>query len=318
MANELMLKIVAIKAEAKDVLSFELADPLRQDLPSFTPGAHVEIHLPNGLTRHYSLCNDPCETNRYVIGVGLSIQSRGGSKLMHGLMRVDDTIRVSPPRNHFPLVTSAQRYDFIAGGIGITPILSMVKWCQAHQKDWHLHYLARNRLRAAFYEELQELAPERVSYHFLDEQNGQPSNIDSLVSSLPFSSHIYCCGPVGLMERVQASAVDRPADNVHFEWFNAAPEIPTEQNDHFTVVARASGLTLDVPPEKSILQVLEENGVNVPFSCREGLCSSCETRVIAGTPDHRDMVLSQADKASNETILICVSRSNSEILELDI
>ncbi len=314
----LTLQIKAITAEAKDILGFELVSAEGEDLPVFGPGAHLELELPNGMLRHYSISSGCWERNRYVIAVGLSPVSRGGSKFMHGELRVGDRIRTSVPRNHFPLIENGERYDFIAGGIGITPILAMVRWCEEVGKPWFLHYLVRNRLRTAFYEELQQFPAGRVKYHFLDENDGRHLDIESTLSAIPFDSQIYCCGPIPLMERVKAVASDRPEANVHFEWFTAAPKAETDLEEGFIVVARQSGITVDIPPGKGILEVLEDNGLSLPFSCREGLCSSCETRVLAGVPDHRDMVLSAEQKASNETMLICVSRSKSEVLELDV
>jgi ferredoxin-NADP reductase len=316
--SDLTLRISAINAEAKGILSFELTSLEGQDLPYFKPGAHLEIHLPNGLIKHYSLSNNSVERNRYVVGVSLSPVSRGGSSFLHGGMRVGDSIRTSLPRNHFPLIETAERYDFIAGGIGITPILAMIRWCVDNGKDWHLHYLARSRLRAAFFEELQQLSARKVSYHFLDEQDGQPLDIEGAVSAMPWNSHIYCCGPGPLMERVKDATAGRPAEHAHFEWFSAAPKVDSELATSFSVIARRSGLTVSIPPDQSILEVLENSGICLPFSCREGLCSSCETRVIAGVPDHRDLVLSDQQKATNQTMLICVSRSKSEVLELDV
>lgn len=194
-AGQLDAVIAQIHAEGKDVLSFELVDPQGRELPSFEPGAHLEVHLPNGLIRHYSLCNDYRERNRYQIGVGLSAQSRGGSRLLHGSLKTGERLRISAPRNNFPLVTDGAHYSFIAGGIGITPILAMIRWCLANEKPWTLHYLARNRLRAAFYEELLALGGEQVKFHFLDEHDGQPLDIEHTVAAMPAYTHIYCCGP---------------------------------------------------------------------------------------------------------------------------
>ncbi len=316
--SELTLRISAINAEAKDILSFELVSFDGQDLPPFAPGAHLEVQLANGLLRHYSLSNDCSERHRYVIGVGLSLTSRGGSRHLHGGLRVGDKLICSLPRNHFPLIENAERYDFIAGGIGITPILAMARWCEANGKHWHLHYLTRSRLRAAFYEVLQNLAPHRVSFHFLDEHDGQPLDLEHALTQIPAHSHIYCCGPDPLMKRVKAGTDQRPAGRAHFEWFAVAAPAAASAETGFTLVARRSGITVRVPAEQSILQVLEENGLCVPFSCREGLCSSCETPVLAGTPDHRDLVLSDRQKASNLTMMICVSRSKTAVLELDV
>lgn len=316
-AGQLDVVITAIRAEARDVLSLELVDPQGRELPAFEPGAHLEIQLPNGLIRHYSLCNDYRERNRYQIGIGLALESRGGSRFLHGGLKLGERLRIGAPRNNFPLVADGEHYSFIAGGIGITPVLAMIRWCVATGKPWTLHYLARSRLRAAFHEELMELGKERVTGHFLDEQDGLPLDIEATVGAMPANSHIYCCGPAPLMERVQAAASDRPPSQVHFEWFSGKAQDNTD-NQSFKVILRSTGEELQVPPERSILEVLEEHGHCVPFSCREGLCSSCETAVLSGIPEHRDFVLSDAAKAEGKSMLICVSRAKSEVLELDI
>ncbi|WP_193076007.1 PDR/VanB family oxidoreductase [Pseudomonas sp. FME51] len=318
MSALLEVVINAISAEARHILALELTDPHGHELPPFSPGAHLEIHLPNGLIRHYSLHNDWRERQRYCVGVGLAVNSRGGSRLVHGSLRVGDRLRIAAPRNNFPLVEDGQRYDFIAGGIGITPILAMVRWCQANGKDWHLHYLARSRLRAAFLEEFQQLDSSRVSHHFLDENAGQSCDIGNLIANIPLDSQIYCCGPTPLMERVQECCSGRPVDHVHFEWFSAARAIVPADNDAFSVVIHSTGASYIIPPDRSILDVLEDNGVQVPFSCREGICASCETRVLSGIPEHHDYVLSDAEKASGRSMLICVSRAKTPVLELDI
>jgi len=316
-AGQLDAVIAAIRAEARDVLSLELVDPQGRELPAFEPGSHLEVHLANGLIRHYSLCNDYRERHRYQIGVGLALESRGGSRLLHGGLKVGERLRISTPRNNFPLGANGDHYSFIAGGIGITPILAMIRWCMANDKPWTLHYLTRSRLRAPFYEELLELDKERVTFHFLDEHDGQPLDIEATVSAMPNYSHIYCCGPAPLMERVQAAASDRPAEQVHFEWFSGKTQGSTD-NQEFKVILHSTGEELQVPAELSILEVLEEHGHYVPFSCREGLCSSCETQVLSGTPDHRDFVLSDTAKAEGKSMMICVSRAKSEVLVLDI
>ncbi|MNZ18359.1 Phenoxybenzoate dioxygenase subunit beta [compost metagenome] len=315
----LTLQVSRIMAEAKDVVSLELIDPRGGELPPFTPGAHLELHLRNGLIRHYSLLNDNRERQRYVVAVGLHTDSRGGARYIHGTLRQGDSLKVVGPRNNFPLDEDAERYCFVAGGIGITPILSMVRWCVRHGKDWRLVYAARNRSRAAFYEELQALDAERVHYHFNDERNGEHLAVDELVASLRDGEQLYCCGPDALMQEVRqvSSAV---AERVHFEWF-AAPEQPADESASaagFDLVLRRSGRTLRVGEGQSILEALEAAGLDAPFSCRSGICRSCETGICAGTADHRDLVLSEEERAGNTSMLICVSRALSSSLELDL
>ncbi len=319
----LRLKVTRFVAEAKDVVSLELRAAGGGPLPVFTPGAHLEITVPSiapvsrPLIRHYSLCNDSRERDRYVVAVGRARQGRGGSDAIHDGLRVGTMLSVSPPRNHFPLVADAGHYRFIAGGIGITPILWMIRWCEANNKDWSLLYCARSRVRAAFHEELRAMGS-RVRFHFDDECGGPPDLAQALIPNAP-DEHVYCCGPEPLMLAVESRCAARPAGQVHFEWFSAkeiqggAPGTAKP----FTVRLRQSGLTLEVPADQSILDVMEVHGVSVPFSCREGLCRTCETPVHAGEVDHRDQVLSDAEKSANKSVLICVSRARGEHLELD-
>lgn len=318
--HHLTLQVSRIQAEAKDVVSLELIDPHGGDLPPFTPGAHLELHLGNGLIRHYSLLNDCSERQRYVVAVGLPANSRGGARFIHGSLRQGDRLKVVGPRNHFPLDTAAERFCFVAGGIGITPILAMIRWCIRHGKDWRLVYASRSRLRAAFAEELLALDAERVRLHCNDEHDGTHLAVDELVASLRDGEQLYCCGPDGLMQAVQ-QASRHVAERVHFEWF-AAPELPAADSAGadagFDLVLRRSGRTLRVGEQQSILEALEDAGIEAPFSCRSGICRSCETSICAGTAEHRDLVLSDEERASNASLLICVSRARSASLELDL
>ncbi|MGE7991729.1 PDR/VanB family oxidoreductase [Pseudomonas sp. NPDC089554] len=312
----LTLQVTDRVAEAKDVVVLELRSPTGELLPAFSPGAHIELHLPDGLVRQYSLCNDAQERHRYCVGVGLSPTSRGGSRHVHQVLRVGDRLQVSPPRNHFPLVPDAPELVFFAGGIGITPIWSMIQRCQANGRPWHLYYLVRSRERAAF---MQVLAPfgERVTLHADDEAGGL-FDIAGAVGRQAANVHFYTCGPAPLMLAVEAATRRFPEHQVHFEWFTPRHELHTETGRPFTVKLARSGQTLEVPADKSILQVLEANGLRVESSCREGTCASCETCVLEGTPEHRDSVLSAAERSRNEVMMICVSRALSPHLVLDL
>ena len=311
------LRVTAVRCEARDVMLIELRDPDRAALPVFSAGAHLEVYPGQGLIRHYSLCNDPRETDRYCVAVGLARDSRGGSRLIHETVRVGQTLKVSKPRNNFPLVESAGESLFIAGGIGITPIMSMVRTCIASGRQWRLRYCTRNRVRTAFYEELAALAPEAVSFHFDDEQQGRLFDAAGALRQASPGAHIYTCGPEPLMKAVAAAGASRPAGNMHFEWFTAAA-VDTSADQAFTIRLAGSGRELTVPPGRSILEVLEDEGLGVPYSCREGLCGTCLTAVVAGECDHRDSVLSPAERAANKSMLLCVSRARSPVLELDL
>ncbi|WP_437881192.1 PDR/VanB family oxidoreductase [Pseudomonas sp. LRF_L74] len=316
MSDHLTLRVVDLVAEAKGAMVVELRDPAGGELPAFTPGAHIELHLPENRVRQFSLCNDSRERDRYQVGVGLSPSSRGGSRYVHQSLRVGDLIQVSAPRNNFPLAMDAPGHVFFAGGIGITPILSMIHWCEANRRPWHLYYLARSRQRAAFLEQL-KVYGERVTLHADDEANGL-FDVAGTVAALAASDHLYTCGPMPLMLAVEAAAQGRPDANVHFEWFTPRQFDRPANEERFTVKLAKTGLSLEVPPDKSILEVLEANGVKVENSCREGTCASCETCVLSGIPDHRDSVLTAAERQNNATMMICVSRARSSTLELDL
>ena len=306
-----------MRCEARDVVVLDLRRADGDALPAFSAGSHLEITLDNGLVRHYSLCNDPAERHRYCIGVGLARESRGGSRFVHEQVRVGSVLSVSTPRNHFAIDPSGAEAVFIAGGIGITPILSMIHACEAASTPWRLLYCARNRQRTAFYEDLRSLAGDRCRFHFDDEQDGRLFDAASALAEVGDHAHIYTCGPEPLMRSVESATRGRPEACVHFEWFTAAP-VDASADKAFTVVLRRSGARYEVPPGRSILDVLEDHGAGVPYSCREGTCGTCQTAVLQGEVDHRDHVLTSAQKAAHRDILPCVSRAKSEILELDL
>jgi vanillate O-demethylase ferredoxin subunit len=319
----LRLHVTAYRAEARGIVSVELRDPHGMPLPAFAPGAHIEIAFPprsgeeRGLIRHYSLCNEASETHRYVVAVGLAADSRGGSLAMHETVRVGSRLMVRPPRNNFALVADAGHYRFIAGGIGITPILSMLRWCETHGKSWSLLYCTRNRQRTAFHDELRAYG-DRVRFHFRDEQGG-PADVDDELSQAKPNEHVYCCGPRSLMLAVGVAGVKRTSGTVHFEWFSAK-EVAHSQPaaGAFDIVLRKSGLRLQVKPDRSVLETLEDSGISVPSSCRDGLCRSCETPLCAGEADHRDYVLSDDERKAQKSMIVCVSRSKTPVLELDL
>lgn len=313
------LVVTHVQAEAKDTLVLELQHPQRQDLPQFSAGSHLEVYLENGLIRHYSLLNCSSERQRYVIAVGLAQDGRGGSQHIHQKIRVGDTLKVSSPRNNFPLL-DADAYCFIAGGIGITPILSMIHWCIKNHKKWRLIYALRHKQRASFYEDLIQLAPENIQFYFNDEHAQQHLNVEEIVKNLNASEHIYCCGPNAMMQSVQQAAQHLAPERVHFEWFSAPvlEHSAIQTSDSFTLKLKRSGKEIQVMADQSILDALEQEGFELPFSCRAGICRSCETTVCSGTPDHQDMILSDEERAENKSMLICVSRAKSQMIELDL
>lgn len=313
----LTVRVSEVRAQACDVMQLELRGEPARDLPAFEPGAHIDLHLPNGLARQYSLLNDWRERDRYVIAVGRAAPGRGGSRYLHDMVRRDTRLAISAPRNNFPLQADAASYVFVAGGIGITPILAMIRWCQANRKPWRLVYASRSRQRAAFYEELREAFAQRVRFHF-DDESGGPLDVAAALRDLASTDSVYCCGPAPLMQAVRQACGHLPEQNVRFEWFSSA-EAPVAQHGAdggFWIDLAHSNTALFVAPEQSILQVLEDYGLDVPNSCREGLCGTCEATVLQGEPDHRDFVRSPAEHARCRSIMLCVSRAKSARLAL--
>ena len=327
----LTLKVADIIAEAKDIVAIELRGIGHELLPAFTPGAHLEFKLPNGLVRHYSLSNDNRERGRYVVAALRVPDSRGGSLFMHRNLAVGDELSASL-HNNFELDPNAGAYVFIAGGIGITPIMAMVRWCVAHARPWRLFYTTRSRTRTAFYETLQQLDGSRITWHFDEENGGQYVDVGAVLDTVTDSEEVYCCGPRPLMNAVRAAALERLDGVVKFESFVApnselaggeggvAASVAAEDSadKSFKIILKRSGITLDVPVDKSVLEVLEDNGLSVPFSCREGQCGTCTQRVLDGIPDHRDYVLSDAERAANDCMQVCVSRARTPTLTLDL
>ncbi|MGV9797370.1 PDR/VanB family oxidoreductase [Mycobacterium sp. NPDC003449] len=311
------LRVRTMSWEADGVLSLVLAGDDGGDLPEFLCGAHLDVHLGDGLIRQYSLCGDPSTRDRWTIAVLLEPTSRGGSRFVHEVLRPGMELSVAGPRNNFPLVDSA-RYLFIAGGIGITPILPMVRAAAAADKDWTLLYGGRRRSSMAFLAELAGLGPRvRVrpedEYGLLDPQGE--------IESLPADTAVYCCGPEPLISAVESVCASLGRDDPHVERFGARARLaaPDErESGEFVVVLAGSGRRVRIPAGRKITDVLEESGIEVATSCTEGFCGTCETEVIRGVPDHRDDYLSERDRASNKSIMICVSRSRSPEIELNL
>lgn len=312
------LVVLHRKTPAEGVVLLDLVHPQNEDLPRWEPGAHIDLLLADGLTRQYSLCGDPANTGVWRVGVLLDPNSRGGSQYVHDKLTEGATVQVRGPRNHFPLV-DAPRYRFIAGGIGITPIATMLEAAQRAGQDWTLLYGGRTRASMAFADELAERFPDRVTVWPQDERG--LLDLDRLLGEPDEDTLVYCCGPEALLNAVEQRCVEWPVGTLHIERFAAkAPtaEEAAEALDRFDVVCQRSGVTLEVSADKSILETLEENDVPIMASCYEGVCGTCEVRVLAGTPDHRDSMLSDAEQAAGEVMLVCVSRSRTERLVLDV
>lgn len=309
---------------AENISSFEFVAPEGKALPAFSAGSHIDVHLPNGVIRQYSLCNDSSEQHRYVVAVLRDALGRGGSKAMHDELRVGARVTISAPRNHFALVSGVSRHVFVAGGIGITPIMSMIAQARAKHHDFHLYYCARSPQRTAF---LAELAPLiELGYVTLHYDGGELSNSLDLKAALRIyepGTHLYYCGPAGLLKAVEAASVHWPAQALHCERFSGpaapaailsgaseAPEMP------FDVELAKAGRRFTVKPGQTIVDVLKANGIEVDVSCQQGYCGTCMTRYLSGKPLHRDCVLDEEDR--EEFVMICCSRAKTETLVLDL
>ncbi|MBB3181662.1 PDR/VanB family oxidoreductase [Variovorax sp. Sphag1AA] len=316
----MQVRVRAVTYEADGILGFELVPmPPLKELPLFTAGAHIDLHLPNGLLRSYSLLNAPSERHRYLIGVNKDAKSRGGSRYMHEVLRSGETLTISAPRNNFPLDETSTMNVFIAGGIGITPIMSMIARSQALGTPWQLHYAARTRRNAAFLDALQGYHNQPnvdLRLNFDQEAGGQMLDITAIVQSLPAGAHVYCCGPLPMLAAYEQATAGLPPGQVHMEYFAAKDAAATDGG--FIVELARSGKQVEVRTGQTILDSLMAVGIEPPYSCQEGICGTCEVRVLEGIPDHRDLVLSNAEKAANDRMMICCSGCKTAKLVLDL
>ncbi len=314
--DEMMpLRVESIERAAEGIVLFELRKPDGSDLPEFTPGSHVSVRAPNGLVRKYSLCNDPAERDRYVIGVRREANGRGGSVSLIDDSKAGDELLVSAPRNDFKLVKSPAGYIFIAGGIGITPIMSMIRHLKSTGAGrFKLYYLTRGPEVTAFREELS--GPEFRGQVTIHHDGGDPGRAFDLwpVLEMPKGQHVYCCGPRPLMEAVRDMTGHWSSSAVHFEAFNEPPRI-TAEDKPFRVRLARSGDVIEVPVGVTILETLRAHGVQVPSSCESGTCDTCRTKLLEGEADHRDLVLAEHER--DDFIMVCVSRARSEEIVID-
>lgn len=311
----LRLRVSRIRQEAENIRSFELVPPDGTPLPPFEAGAHVEVTVPGGAVRCYSLCNTPGERDRYVIAVQREANGRGGSRAMHERVHKGDLLELTPPRNNFRLA-EAPHTVLVAGGIGLTPLMAMAHTLVARKASFELHVCTRTVERTAF-RQLLSSAPyaRHVRFHH---DGGDPKrglDVRALLSKRADGAHVYCCGPTCLMDEVREVAMSAgwPSEALHFESFSNTPR-PDDVG--FEVYLRRSRKLLFVPPGKTILNVLREHGVAIETSCEEGVCGTCTTNVLSGEPDHRDQVLSDEERKGCMTV--CVSRAKSKRIELDL
>jgi vanillate O-demethylase ferredoxin subunit len=312
-----VVRVRRIAVEAQDVCSFELADPEGRSLPAFTAGSHIDVQLEDGLVRQYSLCNDPRETQRYLIAVLREPASRGGSAAMHAL-REGQTLRIGGPRNHFALAAGAAHHLLLAGGIGITPLLCMAERLIEAGDSFELHYSTRSAVRAAFAERIRTSSfADRANLYHDDGPAAQRLDIEAVLAAQPEGTHLYVCGPKGFMDAVLVAgrAAGWHEPRLHREYFAGAP-LDTTGDGAFEVQVASSGAVIRVAPEQSIVAALSAAGVQVPVSCEQGVCGTCLTRVIDGVPDHRDLYLTDEEHARGDQMTLCCSRAKSSRLIL--
>ena len=314
--DTLQVLLRAIRYEAQSVNAYEFQALDGSALPRFSAGSHIDLQLPNGMRRSYSLCNAPDDTHRYVIGVNLDPASRGGSLCVHKDLRVGAVLTISKPRNNFALFEEARHTVFIAGGIGITPIMSMIRRLEVLGRTWELHYCARTPQTAAFMDVLRGYGS-RVQCHHDGEPGASRLDLAALLPRFDDRTHVYCCGPTAMLGAFEASAGScGGGPRFHVEYF-AAKEASVAAGG-FTVRLARAGKSILVNPGKTILGALLDAGVEVDYSCSQGVCGTCETRVLDGVPDHRDMVLTKAEQDANGSMMICCSGSRSACLVLDL
>jgi ferredoxin-NADP reductase/uncharacterized iron-regulated membrane protein len=313
------MKVVAVRDEAADIRSYELARADGGKLPRFAAGAHIDLEIAPGLLRPYSLCGDPGHRGSWQIAVKRTADSRGGSRTVHEQFQPGTECKVRGPRNHFPLVATASHHVLMAGGIGITPMLAMARALQAQNASFELHYFVQGPGHTAFADVLQQPRfAGRVRVHAGLQREALRGCVQSLLAHPQAGHHLYICGPSGFMDCVRSAAAAWPADCVHSESFRADPSAQNGPREAFELHLQRSGHQLTVPAERSIAEVLGAHGVPVTTSCAEGVCGTCTTRVLGGECDHRDSFLSPQERAAGDRILVCVSRARSGTLVLDL
>ncbi|MES2258164.1 MAG: PDR/VanB family oxidoreductase [Pseudomonadota bacterium] len=317
--NLINVTVAEKRAEAEGICSFVLVGAQGDDLPPFGPGAHIDVHLPGQLVRQYSLCNDASTADHYQIGVLRDARSRGGSAAMHEQVKEGDTLRISAPKNHFELVPATHTLLF-AGGIGITPLLCMAQRLASTGASFELHYCARSPGHAAFLAQLLD-APfaARVHTYFDSGPDEQRMDVARLLAVPHAATRVYVCGPAGYIDHVTgaAASVGWAPEQVHVEHFGAANAAHAGDTP-FDVEIASSGMRFSIPPDRSVLHVLLEHGIDIPASCEQGVCGTCVTGVLAGVPDHRDHYFNSAEHARNDSFTPCCSRARTASLVLDL
>ena len=309
---------VSVRVERKvpiadGVVEVDLVDLQGGILPAWAPGAHIGLVLAPNLVRQYSLCGEVSDRRRYRIAVLREAQSRGGSAFIHDRLAETDVIPISEPRNNFELVES-DKYLFVAGGIGVTPFLAMIEEAERRGAAWRLAYGGRATSSMAYLDRLRSIYPDQVTEYPFDQVGHIP--LANVLAKAEPGTELYCCGPQPLLDAITEGCASRSLDRLHIERFSR--EALDDADTEFEVVLNATGRTITVPVGKSLLEVIEEAGVPIDSSCRDGSCSSCEVAVLEGTPDHRDVCLSEEERAACDSMMVCVSRSRGPRLVIDL
>ncbi|WOP15329.1 PDR/VanB family oxidoreductase [Ottowia sp. SB7-C50] len=320
--QELRVLVARKTVEAVDICGLELVAAEGQSLPPFSAGSHVDVHLGDGLVRQYSLCNDPSEQHRYQLAVLRDPASRGGSSAVHARVKEGDTLRISVPRNHFALAHEARQHLLLAGGIGVTPILCMAERLATMNAEFRMHYASRSPDRTAFLDRIRRASfAHRVDFHFDNGDATQKLDLPVVLAKPTPHTHLYVCGPQGFMSAVldTARAQGWSETQLHWEFFAAETNAaPRSGDEAFEVQLASSGRVICVPADQTVTQALALASVAVPVSCEQGVCGTCLTRVLSGTPDHRDMYLTPAEQALNDQFTPCCSRARCKRLVLDL
>ncbi len=317
--KKIEVRLNRIRREADGILSFEFVDPTGAELPAFTAGAHIEVHITPEMIRSYSISSDPSDKNRYEVAVLKETAGRGGSLAMHERLKEGDVLTITAPINHFPLAgKEARAHLLLAGGIGVTPMMAMISELEAKNAKWHMHYLTRDPSRMAFTERLQPyVAAGKVTVHHDYGDPAKGPGIANLLKDFEIGTHLYYCGPPGFMTACAGSVEAWPPHAIHREYFAAAEKTGNEApNEPFDIKVKSTGQVLNVPADRTIVEVLADAGVFVETDCKDGYCGTCITRYLSGTPDHRDTVLSEKERKSY--IMVCCGRAKSALLELDL
>lgn len=298
-----------------DVVLLDLTSADGSDLPAWAPGAHIDLILPGDMVRQYSLCSDPADRSRYQVGVLRESEGRGGSIYIHDQVEEGQTVEVRGPRNNFPL-EPAESYVFVAGGIGVTPMIPMILAAIEQGTPWELVYGGRSRASMSYVDHLEQTYGERVSVRPQDEHG--LLDLQGLLGAARPGAAVYCCGPEPLLQAIESVCEVWPIGALHVERFSPKELDEPVLTGSFEIELTLSDVVLTVPPDKSIVAVMEENQVPIVVSCQEGTCGSCETVVLGGIPEHRDSILSPAEQEANETMMVCVSRALTPRLTLEI